>query len=171
MTESTSGKATPKVPPSSLANMGLFGGLSDDVLEVLSQELTTCHAETGEVVVGEGEQATEMYVVVGGELEVVKRAPSNGDVRVALFGPGDWFGEMAIVDVQPRSATVRAVAPTLLLKITADEVNRLLYRKDLKAYAIFITNIARELSRRLRVVDGILAQFVTNVADTYQRRV
>ena len=160
----------PKVTAPMLRDIGLFGGLDDESLAVLARELPTVHIETGAVVVHEGDQAREMYVVIGGELEVIKEGRTGGDVRVALFGPGDWFGEMAILDVQPRSATVRSVAPTMLLRITAEDVDKLLYRRDLKAYALFVMNIARELSRRLRVADGILAQFVTSVTNEYVQR-
>jgi CRP-like cAMP-binding protein len=160
-------RPTPKVSPSMLKDVGLFGGLTDEILGTLARELPTRHVEAGEVVVKEGDDAREMYVVIGGELEVVKEARMGGDVRVALFGPGDWFGEMAIIDPQPRSATVRAVAPTMVLCITAEDVERLLYRRDVKSYALFVMNIARELSRRLRVADGLVAQFVTSVAEHY----
>ncbi len=166
---SASERPAPKINAAMLRDVGLFGGLSDETLTLLARELPTKHIETGEVVVAEGGTAREMYVVIGGELEVVKQTAGGGDVRVALFGPGDWFGEMAIVDPQPRSATVRAVAPTMVLEVTGEDVERLLYRKDLKSYALFIMNIARELSRRLRVADGLVAQFVTSVADNYQR--
>ncbi len=157
----------PKVSSQMLADIALFGGLDDETLQVLTRELPSKLVEAGQVVVREGDTATDMYVVIGGELEVVKAGSGGGEARVALFGPGDWFGEMAIVDVQPRSATVRALAPTMLLRIGADEVDRLFYRRDLKAYAMFVMNIARELSRRLRVADGILAQLITSVADGY----
>ena len=85
---------------------------------------------------------------------------------LALLGPGDWFGEMSIVDVQPRSATVRALAPGRLLRITAADLDAL-YRHDVKSYALIVLNIARELSRRLRVADGILADLIANVMDNY----
>ena len=49
----------------------------------------------------------------------------------------------------------------------AEHVDQLLYRRDLKAYALLVMNIARELSRRLRVADGILSQFVGSVTDQY----
>ncbi|MBW1875342.1 MAG: cyclic nucleotide-binding domain-containing protein [Deltaproteobacteria bacterium] len=119
------------------------------------------------MVVKEGDLSTQMFVVVGGELEVVKKGESGGDVRVAVLGPSDWFGEMAIIDVQPRSASVRAVAPTLVLSITAEHVENLLYRQNVKDYALFVMNIARELSRRLRVADGILAQFYAALSHQY----
>ncbi len=157
----------PLVKPAALRDIGLFGGLDDESLRVLAEKLPPMKAEAGRVVIEEGESSQEMFVVLGGELEVVKKSRDGHEVMVALIGPGDWFGEMSILDVQPRSATVRAVAPTLLLRITAEHVEQLFYRRDVKSYAILIMNIARELSRRLRVADGLVAQFVTSVTDAY----
>lgn len=167
-------EASPPTPrpisPAVLREIGLFGGLDEQTLEVLARELPVEQVMVGARVVSEGDAAREMFVVVSGELEVLKRSPGGSEVRVAMLGPGGWFGEMAIVDVQPRSATVRALAPSLLLRITAEHVDRLLYRRDLKAYSLLIMNIARELSRRLRVMDGILSQFVGSVNDQYIKR-
>ena len=69
------------------------------------------------MLIAEGEIAAHMFVVLGGEVEVLHKGGSDHDVRVALLGPGDWIGEMAILDVQPRSASVRSLAPTTLLRI------------------------------------------------------
>jgi len=161
------GRRGPRITAAMLREIGLFGGLDEETLNVFARELPTEHVEAGASVIEEGEISQAMFVVVGGELEVVKKSRIGAEVRVALFGPGDWFGEMSILDVQPRSATVRAVAPTMLLRMTAEDVERHLYRRDVKAYALLIMNIARELSRRLRVADGILAQFMTAVSDEY----
>ena len=94
---------------------------------------------------------------------------SLDDARVAVLGPSDWFGEMSIVDIQPRSATVRALAPGRLVRVTPADLDTL-YRHDLRAYAIVILNLARELSRRLRVADGIVADLVANVLESYVKR-
>ena len=158
---------TPKLTADHLADIGLFGGLSRETLEILASSIPTSRVEAGEMVVEEGDTSTKMFVVIAGELEVIKSGESGGDVRVAVLGPGDWFGEMSIIDVQPRSASVRAVAPTLVLSITAEHVENLLYRRDVKDYALFIMNVARELSRRLRVADGILAQFYAALSHRY----
>ncbi|MET0287451.1 MAG: cyclic nucleotide-binding domain-containing protein [Polyangiales bacterium] len=155
------------ITSAALRDIGLFGGISDESLGRLAAELPELRAEPGKNVVDEGDLSTEMFVVIGGELEVVKRALDGSTVRVAMLGPGDWFGEMAILDVQPRSASVRALAPSLLLTMSADQVDRLLYRVSPKDYSLLVMNIARELSRRLRVADGILAQFFVAMHEQY----
>jgi len=152
--------------PESLREIGLFGALADDVLEYLAHSLPVEVIAPGDAVFREGDQAREMFVVLSGECEVLKRGKRGGEARVALLGPGDWFGEMSILDVQPRSASVIAVAPARLLRITSEALDTL-YRKDLKSYSLIVLNISRELSRRLRVADGIIADFMANVFDEY----
>ena len=169
MTEPSDSHPPIAITVSMLREIGLFGGLDDAVLAVLAEELPVRRVDVDERVVSEGDAAREMFVVVAGELEVTKTSPAGAEVRVAMLGPGDWFGEMSIVDVQPRSATVRSLAPSALLRMSAEHVDRLLYRRDLKAYSLLIMNIARELSRRLRVADGILTQFVGSVTDQYMK--
>lgn len=154
------------VTPAELRNIGLFGALSDDVLDVLSKMLSVVLPQIGEVIFREGDEANAMYVVLNGEMEVTKQSRNGVDARVAMLGPGDWFGEMSIVDIQPRSATVRSVAPSRLVRISAADLDSL-YRHDVRSYAIVVLNLARELSRRLRVADGILADLIANVLDSY----
>lgn len=155
--------------PAELRNIGLFGALSDDVLEYLSTLLTVETPPAGATLFREGEDANAMFVVISGEVEVLKKSKRAVEARVAVLGPGDWFGEMSIVDIQPRSATVRALAPSRLLRVSSADLDAL-YRHDLRSYAIIILNLARELSRRLRVADGILADLISNVMDQYLTR-
>ncbi len=150
-----------------LREIGLFGALSDEVLEKLTGSLKTMRIAPGDTVFREGDtHAREMYVVLDGEMEVSKRSRRGRDMRVAILGPSDCFGEMSMVDMQARSATVRALGPSRLLKVTSEDMDAL-YRSDLKSYALIVLNIARDLSRRLRVTDGILADFTANVLDEY----
>ena len=156
----------PRVRREQLRDIGLFGGLSDEAIESFLSELETRQVEPGTFVMREGEIAREMFVVLGGELEVLKRGAHSNEARVAMLGPGDWVGEMSIIDVMPRSASVRSLAPSLLLRISAEDLDKL-YRRDVKSYALFVLNMARELSRRLRVADGILAGVIASVWDEY----
>jgi len=150
------------VTAAELSEIGLFGALSEPILEHLAASLHLATPGPGHVVFREGDAATEMYVVLNGEFEVLKRSKRGIDARVAMLGAGDWFGEMSILDVHPRSATVRALAPSRVLVITAGDLDAM-YRRDVRAYALLVLNVARELSRRLRVADGILADLVANL--------
>jgi CRP-like cAMP-binding protein len=154
------------ISPHDLRNIGLFGALSDDVLAFLAGMLTVVTPGAGETIFREGDEASAMYVVLAGEMEITKKSRAAVDARVAVLGPNDWFGEMSIVDIQPRSATVRALAPARLIRITAADLDAL-YRHDVRSYAIIVLNLARELSRRLRVADGILADLIANVVESY----
>lgn len=152
------------VTAETLEGIGLFGALDRDTLAFLAETLSTSDMQPGEVVFREGDAASEMYVVLRGEFEVLKSSKRGVDARVAMLGSKDWFGEMSILDVHPRSATVRSLAASRLLVVTASDLEAL-YRRDLKSYSLFVLNVARELSRRLRVADGILADLVASLMD------
>jgi CRP-like cAMP-binding protein len=149
--------------------IGLFGGLGDDVLASFVGALELSELDPGTVVFREGECGRELFVLLEGEVEVLRRSKDGHETRVAILGPGDWFGEMSVLDVLPRSATMRVLAPSRIIRLTAHELDQL-YRRDMRSYALLVLNIARELSRRLRVADGLLADLVTNVMDEYTRR-
>src|SRR5688572_19503306 len=114
----------PPLTPAAIRTSRLFEGLRDDLIETLAGELSAQMVQPGQLLITEGEIAAHMFVVLGGEVEVLHKGGGDHDVRVALLGPGDWIGEMAILDVQPRSASVRALAPTTLLRINAADVRR-----------------------------------------------
>ena len=152
-----------------MRDIGLFGGLGDEVLRSFVGALEVSEMGAGVVVFKEGDSGRELFVILDGEVEVLRRSRRGHETRVAILGPNDWFGEMSILDVLPRSATTRVLAPSRLLRMTSQDLD-CLYRKDLKSYSLLVLNIAREMSRRLRVADGLLADLVTNVMDEYTRR-
>ena len=159
-------RSQPPVTNAQLRDVGLFGALSDEFLEHLCKNLEVRELLPGETVFREGDPAREMYVVLDGEMEVLKKSRRGRETRVAILGPNDCFGEMSIIDMQPRSATVRTLGATRLLKISTEEMDAL-YRHDLKSYTLIVLNIARDLSRRLRVTDGLLADFTATVIEEY----
>ena len=142
--------------PEQLRAVGLFAGLDDELLEKLCRDLETKTIQPGEIAFREGEPGLEMYIVLEGELEAQTQSDREHPLRVAIWGPGDWFGEMAVLDASPRPTTVRALAPTRLMRLTASEL-RGLGRREPEAYGSLVTNMARELSRRLRVAYALRA--------------
>ncbi len=130
--------------PAFLQSVPVFGGLNEDEYALLARYLRRERVPGGTVVVREGELAKEMYVVVQGSVEVLKH-----DRLMTTLGPGQCFGEMALIDIQPRSATVRTTEGTDLLVLGFDDLVRI-YNRNLPMYTLIVLNIAREISRRLR---------------------
>mgnify|MGYP005819736083 CR=1 FL=1 len=159
----------PQVTLDMLRSNRLFRGVEDATLAMILTEVPPMLAMPGQVLMTEGESPSEMFAVLTGELEVLTHGGGeNADVRVALLGPGDWCGEMAILDgQQPRSATVRALAPSVLIRLTAADIQRVLAERDVTQYARLLLNVARELSRRLRVADRLIAQSSAAMAKQY----
>jgi CRP-like cAMP-binding protein len=134
-----------------------FGGLSDASLDLLISMLVERRFDAGATVVAEGEPGHSMFVVHVGELVVSKRADSGHAIRVADFKPGDFFGEMTLIEMQNRSASVVAQSPTVLYELTARNLYTY-YKADIHAYVMVLQNINRELCRRLRRADNRIAE-------------
>jgi CRP-like cAMP-binding protein len=137
-----------------LGSLPLFGGLSADALGCLA---TRCHVEQiaeGDVVFREGDRAQTLYVLHSGHLEVFKRRDDT-DIVLGEVGPGECVGEMSFIDMQPRSATVRATKPSELWVWSYQSIHER-YCADQKCAMLLVMNIARELSRRLRRADEVI---------------
>ena len=134
-----------------------FGGLSDASLDLLVSKLVERRFDVGATVVAEGEPGRSMFVVHSGELVVSKLGDSGRVIRMASLGPGDFFGEMTLIEMQNRSATVIAESSTMLYELTARELYTY-YKADIHAYVIVMQNINRELCRRLRRADNRIAE-------------
>jgi CRP/FNR family cyclic AMP-dependent transcriptional regulator len=113
--------------------------------------------DVGATVIAEGEPGRSMYVVHSGELVMSKLGHSGPVIRVAALGPGDFFGEMTLIEMQNRSATVVAESPTVLYELTARNLYTY-YKADIHAYVVVMQNINRELCRRLRRADHRIAE-------------
>ena len=129
-----------------------FGGLPQPSLDLLMSMLVERSFEAGSTVVSEGEPGRSMFIVKSGRLAVSKRTKAGRVIPISVLQPGDFFGEMTLIEMQNRSATVVAEAPTVLYELTAQNLYAC-YKADIHAYVIVLQNINRELCRRLRRAD------------------
>ncbi|WBL78381.1 cyclic nucleotide-binding domain-containing protein [Bradyrhizobium xenonodulans] len=130
-----------------------FGGLPDAGLDLLMSMLVQRRFDAGATVVSEGEPGRSMFIVESGRLAVSKRAHAGRVIPISVLERGDFFGEMSLIEMQNRSATVVAEAPTVLYELTAQNLYAC-YKADIHAYVIVLQNINRELCRRLRRADN-----------------
>jgi CRP/FNR family cyclic AMP-dependent transcriptional regulator len=139
-----------------ISTVPLFSALSPEIMARVGALARVVKLDAAGRIFEEGEPAKEMVVVLRGELEVRKRGRSGLEVVIAHLRPGDVAGEMSLIDIQPRSAGVWATGPAALAVLTHGDLATI-YEEDRDAYTILVLNIAREISRRLRRVDLLLA--------------
>ena len=132
-----------------LVRTPFFGGLAEAPLATVISMLVERTFEAGAAVFREGEDGRAMYIVHSGELISTQAGESGHEVRLMRYGPGDFFGEMTLIEMQPRPFSVIAEQPSRLWELTNLDLYQL-YRKDVKAYVLVLQNINRELCRRLR---------------------
>ena len=104
----------------------------------------------GEVIVQQGDIGEEMYVVQSGKVEVVLESGDNEE-RVAVLGPKDFFGEMALFDKEVRSATIRALGETRVLTIDKRTLLKRISEDPLLAFRMLksMSSRVRELNQQV----------------------
>jgi len=140
-----------------LAATPFFGGLSDASLDLLVSMLVERRFGVGASIVAEGEPGRSMYIVHSGGLVVSKIGETGRAILITRLRPGDFFGEMTLIEPQNRSATVVAETPVVLYELTARNLYAY-YKADIHAYVVVMQNINRELCRRLRCADNRIAE-------------
>ena len=141
-----------------------FAGLADTSLDLLISMLVERRFDPGATVMAEGEPGRSMYIVHSGALVMSKRGECGHAIRIAELGPGDFFGEMTLVEPQNRSGTVVAESPAALYELTAQNLYAY-YKADIRAYVMVLQNINRELCRRLRRDDNRIARLADAARD------
>ena len=147
-----------------LAASPFFGGLPDASLDLLLSMLAERRFESGETVFAEGDPGRSMYIVHSGELVVSKLGAHGHPVRIAALGPGDFFGDMTLLEPQNRSATVVAASPAVLYELTAQNLYAY-YKADIRGYVMVLQNMNRQLCRRLRRDDIRIARLADGEPD------
>ncbi|MEW6431621.1 MAG: cyclic nucleotide-binding domain-containing protein [Myxococcota bacterium] len=137
----------------------IFQDLKGRNLDILFDFLEERRWEVGDVICNEGELGRSLYVIREGEVEVVRRSSRGNNVPIVRLGPGECFGEMTLVELQPRSASVIVKKKAVTYSLTNLDLWNL-YKADNFAYVIILQNITRMLSRRLRKADSRIVEFL-----------
>ncbi len=99
----------------------LFGALPDDTLAGLAAVLTEVELSAGEQLFARGDRATCLFLLVVGHMHI-----HDGPHTLSELGPGDSFGEMAVLDAEPRMASATALEPATLLQLDRDPLYALM---------------------------------------------
>lgn len=123
-----------------LGSVRLFDGLSKADIRILYEITKIVHHDEGHTIISEGDQAAGFQLILEGEARVVR-----GGRTVARLGPGEFYGEMALIDQGARTATVIAATPLTVLAIAAWDFRPLVKRRPEMAWKLLV-----HLTGRLR---------------------
>ena len=129
-----------------------MAGLSEQALQFLGSLAGEERYPAGTVIVREGAPGERMFFICEGRVRVVKDQGARQPVVLAELGPGEYFGEMSLIECVARSASVVAAEPVRAFTLKNADFYKL-YRAQPEQYGIVVLNLARDLARRLRALD------------------
>ncbi|MCK5197930.1 MAG: cyclic nucleotide-binding domain-containing protein, partial [Spirochaetales bacterium] len=128
-----------------LRGIPFFEELSDDDIHSISKYCTDKVIEPGQILFYEDDPADMFYIIMSGEVEVWKAFGTDDEDMLAVHGHGKLFGEMALIDNMPRSATVKTRTHTMLLQIGEHDFQNMIRENSSVAFSI-----VRSLSSMVR---------------------
>ena len=128
-----------------LRNVPLFAGLSDQELEALASSLGRRTFAKGMVIFHKGGLGRSLYIIESGQVRIFSLSETGQEISINIYGPGELFGELAILDGLPRSAGAMAMEMTVTLTLYRDD-----FLRCLEASPRMVKDIVAVLSRRLR---------------------
>lgn len=147
-----------------LEAMPAFGGLKAESLELILRQSNEVNTQAGGFFFHEGEPGDSLFVIESGTA-IAQRMWQGEPIVLGRFVEGDCFGEMALIDFQRRSASVKAESDCRALEVPSKSL-RALYKQDVEQYAMIMMNLGREVSRRLRVAGEKLFRLQQNLQQT-----
>ncbi len=145
-----------------IRDIPLFSGLDEEQISLLEHAVIRKKIPKNTVVVLQDDTTDSMYIIESGSVRVMMNDEEGREITLAILGQGEYFGEMAVVDSRPRSATVMTREPSVLLVIPGTAIQRLI-RED----SDFAPALLAGLLQRLRAADEQIASLVFR--DVYGR--
>lgn len=128
-----------------LKKIPIFSDLQARELAAIGSIVKERAFAAGELIIREGSPGDSLFLVLSGRVEVIKDMDSPNPIRLAEIGADEWFGEMALFDRQPRSASVVAAEDTQLL-----EVGRFEFEEIMREFPAIAIHACQVFTRRLR---------------------
>ena len=146
----------------------LFSGMSGLELNAVAAFMEPRSYPQGSVIFSQGDPGSEMYIVMGGEVESIIRDQDGSEREVYSFGPGRFFGEMSVIEGEPRSATCRAATDTELLVLEGLDFYRLVWEHPVIGVRM-LSAMAKVMAGWLDEASGFLNDIV-RWGETARRR-
>ena len=134
-----------------LQRVSLFQGISRREFGHLFQALVVRAYAPGEILFHEGDIGRALFILESGRVEITRQTPEGGTRHVAVLNPGDYFGEMSLLDELPRSASAAAMEPIIVHLLYKTELEKLIKQVPHVGAAIML-HLGMLLAARLRAL-------------------
>lgn len=147
-----------------IKKISIFETLDDNELELVkSKTVTQKYPSKDNIIFHAGDESKDLYIVKNGRVNAVRYNPEyDQKIIVNTFGPGEFFGELSVLDGNPRSATMETVEPTVLLKLSLENLKSILIK-----YPEINFRLTKIVVERLRQATNQIEELV--LYDVYQR--
>ena len=145
-----------------LRTVPLLAGFQEDDLRTLAGVVTRRSAPRSSIIMAAGDPTDSLYIVISGRLKVMMGDSDGKEVILSILGPGEFFGEMGLIDDSPRSASVITIEPCELLAIAKRD-----FKKCLAENFDMAMGVMKGLVRRLREADRKIGSLA--LLDVYGR--
>ena len=152
----------PPISTAVLRSVPLFSSVPEEQLRLLTTLVTRRSTTRGSIIMAAGDPTDSLYIILSGRLKVMMSDADGKEVILSILGPGEFFGEMGLIDDNPRSASVVAIEPCELLAITRRD-----FKKCMSDNAEMAMAVMRGLVRRLREADRKIGSLA--LLDVYGR--
>jgi CRP/FNR family cyclic AMP-dependent transcriptional regulator len=144
MTARKSSKALQTVP--------FFANLSQGEAQKLAERLVIRHFSPGQIIFHHGDPGGLLYIIMGGKVKITHSTPEGNEALLAILGENDFFGELALLDDSPRSATAEALQNTETLTLHRDEFINFIHNNPQ-----FSLHVLQTLARNIRRLNSQLS--------------
>lgn len=134
-----------------LQDTPFFGAINEQSVELLIDLSETCQLSAGEYFYHQGELGKCLYILVSGQAEILKER-NHQRYALCTIEPGGCFGELAMINFTPRSASAQAIKDCEAIRIPATALHEL-YKQNSEQFLLIQMNMAREVCRRLQEAD------------------
>jgi CRP/FNR family cyclic AMP-dependent transcriptional regulator len=128
-----------------LEDVAIFSGLSPPDLELLENHMVTRSFRKNTIIINEGDEANSFFIIIKGAVKIFLSNEEGKEIIINAQGPGDHFGELALLDGAPRSASVITTEKSTIGVISKEDFHRVLAKNTDLALKLI-----RELTRRVR---------------------
>ncbi|MCI4626491.1 MAG: cyclic nucleotide-binding domain-containing protein [Candidatus Magnetoovum sp. WYHC-5] len=128
-------------------------------IKTLGKAVKVYNAKKDTIIFTEGDMDAFLCLIVKGKVNIVKRDINNQEKVIASINHGRTFGEMSVIDGEPRSATAVAAMDTLLIMLSREDF-LILSEETPRLAVILVMNVAKLMSQKLRMASGILVDHI-----------